>query len=104
MSPATRRRALVFLLVSLILIVLIAAGLPHLTFTPGMPLPSFVSGNVALPSAEASSVGQPLGAFAGILCLIILAAFVVFLIVQAVRGVPWKKVMRELWGLFWKFL
>jgi hypothetical protein len=103
-APETRRSALVFLLVSLILTVLIAAGLPRLEFKPGMPIPSFDNGKVALPSTDASPVGLPLSAFAGVLSLILLAVFVVFLIVQAVRGTPWKKLMRDMWGLFWKIL
>jgi len=103
-APETRRSALIFLLVSLILTVLIAAGLPQLKFKPGMPIPSFDNGQAALTSADESPVGLPLSAFAGILSLIVLAVFLVFLIVQAVRGVPWKKLMRELWGLLWKFL
>jgi hypothetical protein len=103
-APETRRSALVFLLVSLILTVLIAAGLPRLKFKPGMPIPSFDNGEVALPSTDASPVGLPLSALAGVLSLILLAVFVVFLIVQAVKGIPWKKLMRELWGLFWKLL
>jgi hypothetical protein len=101
---APRRSALAFLLISLVLTVLIAAGLPRLKFMPGMPIPSFDNGHVELPSADASPVGLPLGGFAKILSLIILAAFIVFLVVRAVKGVPWKKAMRELWGFFWKFL
>jgi len=98
------RSAVVLLLISLLLIVLIAAGLPRLSFKPGMPIPSFENGHVELPSAEGAPLGLPLGGFAKILSLIILGAFVVFLVVRAARGVPWKKALRELWGLFWKIV
>ncbi len=104
MAPDTRRRALAFLLISLVLTFLIASGLPHLKLKPGMPVPSFDNGQVALPSTESSPVGLPLSAFGSIVALVILAVLVVFLIVQAVKGVPWKELMRELWGLLWKLL
>lgn len=104
MAPEAKRSALVFLLISLILTVLIGAGLPHLKFKPGMPLPSFDNGQVALPPADASPVGLPVTAFAGILSLIILAVFLVLLIIQMVKGVQWKKLLSKLWSLFWKLL
>jgi Domain of unknown function (DUF4129) len=98
------KRAVVFLLISLVLIVLIASGLSRLKFNPGMPIPSFENGHVELPSAGAVPVGLPLGGFARILSLIVLAAFLAFLVFQAVKGVPWKKAIRGLWGLSWKIL
>jgi hypothetical protein len=104
LAPESKRSALVFLLISLILTALIGAGLPHLRFKPGMPLPSFDNGQVALPAADASPVGLPVNAFAGILLLIILAVFLVFLIFQAVKGVRWKKLLSALWSFFWKLL
>jgi len=104
LAPEAKRSALVFLLISLILTVLIGAGLPHLKFKPGMPLPSFDNGQVALPPADASPVGLPVTAFAGILSLIILAVFLVLLIIQMVKGVQWKKLLSKLWSLFWKLL
>jgi hypothetical protein len=104
LAPETKRNALIFLLISLVLTVLIGAGLPHLKFKPGMPLPAFENGQVALPAEDASPVGLPMTAFAGIFSLIILAVLLVFLIIQAVRGVQWKKLLSRLWSFFWKLL
>jgi hypothetical protein len=103
-APETKKRTLVFLLISLILTVLIGAGLPHLKFKPGMPMPSFENGEVALPPADASPVGLPVPAFAGILFLIILAVMLFFLLIQVVKGVQWKKLASSLWSVFWKLL
>jgi hypothetical protein len=105
LAPESKRSALVFLLIALILTVLIGAGVPHLKFKPGMPLPSFADGQVALPAAEeAAPVGLQINAFAGILALIILGVFVIFMIVRMLKGVKWTKLLSGLWSIFWKFL
>jgi hypothetical protein len=100
----TRKAALSFLAVSLVVTVLIGAGLAHLTLKSGMPLPSFENGAVTLPSTGAAPLGVPVGSFARILLFIILAALLLFVIIKLFRGVPWRDVLRALWSLVWKAL
>jgi hypothetical protein len=93
---------LILLLASLLLTAFIATGLSGLRFGPGMPLPTFEHGEVAVPAQEKHAVGLPLNAFAGIVFLILLGVVFLVMIVLAVRGVPWKQLLKRAWSLAWK--
>jgi Domain of unknown function (DUF4129) len=97
-----RRSALFFLLASLLLTAFIATGLSGLRFGPGMPLPIFERGEVAVPVQPDEAVGMPVNAFAVVLLLILLGVVVLVAIVLALRGVPWKQLLRRAWSLAWK--
>jgi hypothetical protein len=67
-----------------------------------MPLPTFEHGEVTLPAQEKQAIGLPLNAFAGTLLLILLGVVVLVAIVLAVRGVPWKQLLKRAGSLVWK--
>ena len=98
------RGALIFLLISLILSALIGVGLPRLKLQPGMPLPSLEQGQLVAPRVDAPPAGMRVNAFAGTLALIILAAFMLFLIIQSARGIPWKRLLARMRAFVWKIL
>jgi hypothetical protein len=102
LEPQARKSALILLLASLILTAFIATGLSGLRFEPGMPLPTLEHGEVALPAKEKEAVGLPLNAFAGIILLILLGVVLLVVFVLALRGVPWKQLLRRAWSLVWK--
>jgi hypothetical protein len=101
-SLASKPRALVLLLVSAGLTVLIAAGLPFLAFKPGLPLPSFAEGQVVLPPVEGGPPGMPMSSIAGIIVLIVLAVSFLALVVWALKGVHWKRLLPAAFSLLWK--
>jgi hypothetical protein len=96
------RRAVIFLLASLALTALIATGLSRVTFEPGMPLPSFTSGEVSVAAPGRAPVGMPMGRLAGTIVLIVLGVSVVALIIRALWGVPGKRLLAGFWSLLWK--
>jgi hypothetical protein len=100
LTADTRRSALIFLFASFLLTALIGAGLDLLELKPGMPPPSLAEGGVGVASPEAA--GVPIGAFVGILSLIIIGIFLLILIVQLVRGVEWRRLLSGLFSFFWK--
>ena len=104
MPSGSKTRALVLLLVSLVLTMAIAAGLPLLTFAPGMPFPSFLEGQVVLPATDSLPVGMPMSSFAAILLLTILGLSALLLIVRALKGVHWRQLLPAMWSLLWKML
>jgi hypothetical protein len=99
---ASKPRALILLFASAGLTVLIAAGLPLLAFAPGLPLPSFVQGQVTLPTVNRDPVGMLMSRFAAIIVLIILGVSFLALVVRAMKGVPWKRVLSAALSLLWK--
>ncbi len=104
MISETKKKALIFLLLSILFTALIGAGLSRLEFKPGMPLPFFESGQVALPSTDESSVGMSVNAFAEIILLSIFGVCLLVILIQSVRGVNWKRLVRGLLSLLWKLL
>jgi hypothetical protein len=102
LNPDTRRSLLTFLLLSLLATVLIGVGLPRLNLGPGLPLPAFEQGVVSVPVTEAAPVGMPVPAFAGIVLLFLLAAFLILAIVLAARGVRWKALLALVRSVLWK--
>jgi hypothetical protein len=101
---ASKPRAVILLLVSAGLTVLVAAGLPLLTVQPAMPLPSFEGGEVSVPSPTFAPVGMTINRLAGIIVLMILGVFILVLIIRAMRGVPWKRLLPAALSLLWKVL
>ena len=104
MSPRSEKRALYLLLLSLVLTALIAAGLPRLVFRPGLPLPSVEKGQVALADGNQAPVGMGIGSFAAIVLLMVLVVPLIVLVISALRGVRWKRLLAGLWSLLWKLL
>ena len=104
MISDTNKKALVFLLLSTLLTTLIGAGLSRLEFKPGMPLPFFESGQVVLPSADETSAGMSVNAFAEIILLSVFGVCVLIVMIQAARGVGLKRLVRGLLSLLWKLL
>jgi len=100
----SKTRALIFLLVSLVLTTVIAAGLPLLKFQPGMPLPSLEQGQVVLPAANSLPVGMPMRSFAAILVLIILGVSGLVMVILALKGVRWRRLLPGMWSVLWKLL
>ena len=96
------RRAAVFLVASLTLTALIAAGLSRMRFQPGLPLPSFAHGEVSLSTPDQAPVGMPMGRFAGIIILIVIGVAFLALIVRALWGVDGKRLLSGFWSLLWK--
>jgi hypothetical protein len=101
-SLASKPRALILLLVSAGLTVLIAAGLPFLVFKPGLPIPSFTEGQVVLPPVEGGAPGMPMSSIAGIIVLIVLGVSFLALVVRALIGVHWKRLISGAFSLLWK--
>jgi hypothetical protein len=101
-SLQTEKCARLLLLLSLVLTALIAAGLPRLVFRPGLPPPSVGNGQVALSAGDQAAVGMSIGSFAAILLLLVLAVPLVALVISALRGVHWKRLLAGLWSLLWK--
>jgi hypothetical protein len=104
LSPGPAKRSRSLLLLSLVLTALIAAGLPRLVFRPGLPPPSFDNGQVVLGPAETAPVGMGLGSFSLVMLLLAFAIPLVVLLVRALRGVPWKKLLVRAWSLAWKLV
>ena len=102
LEPQARKSALIFLLASLLLTAFIATGLSGLRFEPGMPLPTFERGEVAVAVQQKEAVGMPVNAFAVTLLLILLGVVVLVVIILALRGVPWKQLLRRAWSFAWK--
>ena len=97
-----KNRAVILLLLSLVLTGLIATGLSRMTFQPGMPIPSFEKGQVSLPAPERESVGMGMRPFAAILLLIVLGVSFLAIVIRAMWGAPWKRLLAGAWSLFWK--
>ncbi len=104
MSSRTRHRALAFLLASLVLTVLIALGLPQLTFKPGLPLPAFVNGLVTTPPGDPAPAGMGMSGFAVTLVLIVLGITLLAVVVRALSGVHLKRLLAGMWSVLWKLL
>ncbi len=105
LAAPTKRSALFFLLSSVLLTALIGSGLGFLALKPGMPLPSLVEGVMTLEApAEAAPIGMGIGSFAGILAAVLIGGFFLLMIIQVIRGVPWKKLLPGLLSLFGKIL
>ena len=90
MSANLKRRILGLIAAALILTVLIAAALPRMQLGPGVPLP-FSQQETTLREAEASpmvSINFPtfLKAILGFMLVLI----AVFLVVKAIKSIPWK--------------
>jgi hypothetical protein len=102
MSVSSKPRALVLLLVSAGLTILIAAGLPFLVFKPGLPIPSFVEGQVVLSPVEGGPPGMSMSSIAGIVVLIVLAVSFLALVIWALKGVHWKRLLPSAFSLIWK--
>ncbi len=101
-TSGSDKRCLFLLLLSLCLTAVIAAGLPHLVFQPGMPLPSFENGQIFAPARDEAPVGMGMGSFGAILGLIVLGVCLLAFLIRAMRGVPWKKLLADSWSLLWK--
>jgi hypothetical protein len=104
LSTRSEKRGLYLLLLSLVLTAFIAAGLPRLVFRPGLPPPSVENGQVALPAENHPPVGMGMRSFATILLLLVLAVPLLALMISALRGLPWKRLLAGLWSLLWKLL
>lgn len=104
MTSETKKSALVFLSLSLTLTVLIGMGLSRLELKPGMPFPSFENGQVVLSPVDAAPVGMPVNGISRILISVALAVLSAVLIVLIVKRTPLKRLLRELFSLFWKLL
>jgi large-conductance mechanosensitive channel len=100
----SNKKALVFIFLSLVTTALIGAGLSRLEFSPGMPIPFFESGQVIIRSADERAVGMPVSSFAEIILMSVFGVCVLVVMIQAARGVGWKRVVLGLLSLLWKLL
>ncbi len=95
LAAGLKRKALRYILLALAITLLVGMALPRLQFQPGMPLPSFESGQVIVtPAANEVPVGMPVSDFVKILFLLIMAAFLANLIYRLIKGADWKELVR----------
>lgn len=93
MTGTARRRLLLLLSVTLVIMAILAVSLPQLEFKPGMPLPRIEEGELVAPVIES----QPLAAlslnkFISIVLGLLLALSLLYLAIKVLRGTTWKDV------------
>lgn len=91
MREEAKRKALLFVILALLAIALIAAGLPRLEFQPGMPLPGQQGGALVFSTPEDERVKAfPIHNVLKTVLALLLAAFLLYVLYRASRGVRWK--------------
>ena len=92
MTDEAKRKAIFFLLLTAIAVVLIAAALPRLEILPGIPLPQWEESE-ALPTKATPEVAISIRTYFQAILNIIVVLALGFSVYKFIRGVPWKKIL-----------
>jgi hypothetical protein len=93
MADDAKHKAILFILLAAIAMVLIAAVLPRLKIEPGIPLPGWEESGT-LPIADTPNVAISIGTFFKAILDIIVVLVLAFSVYKFIRGVPWKEILR----------
>jgi hypothetical protein len=93
MSDTARRKAVLFLLLAVITLVLIAAALPRLEIEPAIPLPAWEESGT-LPKNESPEVAVSIGTFSKAILAVIGLLALCFSGYKFLKGVPWKEILK----------
>jgi hypothetical protein len=76
------------------IVIFIAAGLPHLDFKPGLPLPDLSHDEIVIPQSSQNNMSLSIRFldFFKYVLEFILACNVTYLIYQLIKGVSWRKI------------
>ncbi len=93
MNEQVKRKALIFLLVTGLLTVLVAAGLPQLRLQPGVPLPATTAQGGATPVPKEPLVTFTVSTLFKMILAVVLTLGILYLIYLIVRKVSWKQLL-----------
>lgn len=96
MTDTTKRKALIFLALTALLMTVIAAALPQLDPGPGIPLPFIQSASGALPEDTFAPLSLSLSTLAKAILLVFLILVVAYCAVAMFRGIPIRDLLRAL--------
>ncbi len=94
-----KRKVLIYLGLALVMIVLIASGLPRLQLNPGLPLPRLQNDEwFVIPDAAGSEPVAEIrvNTFIEILFFTVIGLFVLNMIFKLIKGISWKEVLPAL--------
>jgi hypothetical protein len=93
MTGSTRRKALIFLGLVMIIMVIIAASLPRLELRPGLPLPSLENDQVVVvPVVSEPLVSISVNRFLGVFFALLLAGSMLYVFYRLLKGADWKSI------------
>ena len=93
MTGSTKRKALIFLGLVMIITAVIAASLPQLELQPGLPLPRLENSQVVIMPVEAEPfVSISVNEFIKVFFLLIVAGTLLYTLYKMLRGANWKDV------------
>ena len=92
MTDDAKRKAVIFLLLTVITMVLIAASLPMLEIEPAIPLPVWEE-STTLPIKDSPEVAISIGTVFKTILVVIVALVLAFSVYKFIKGVPWKEIL-----------
>ncbi len=101
MTAKQKSQLLLFLGLASVMVIIIAAGLTHLVFQPGMPLPSLTeNGVLTVPAQENAITVITISKLVKVIIGILFACLQVFIIYKLIKGVPWREILSVLLDIF----
>jgi hypothetical protein len=93
MTADAKHRALMFLLLATLALILIAAALPQLELLPGLPLPGIETARTTEHVDDTTTVTISVGTYMKALLEVVTALVVAFVAYRLIMGVPWRDVL-----------
>lgn len=93
MTDDAKHKALLFLLLATLALILIAAALPRLELKPGIPLPGIADAKTAPDAEETSEVMISAGTFVRVLVIVLAVLAVALGAYAAIKGIPWRDLL-----------
>lgn len=92
MTNDAKRKLLVLLLITALMLVLIGGALPQLELKPGIPLPKWGNAAAEAPSASLPTLSLSVNALFKALLDLIIIVVLAFAGYKVIKGVPWKQI------------